>query len=274
MVLKYGNNPNKSLGLWYITSSMKFSDYISHHQVFTTAELMACCDSPTAAEEQLRLAVRSGYVERVRRGLLVSNYGRFEGAAVDPFAVVMAADGNAVVSYHSACEMHGVAHNVSFACQFRSNRVKTPFTFRGVDYTPCGSVGDTMSKLVRSGDASVRVATREQTIVDCLDRPGLAGGAEEAVRSVSAFAYIDSGALLGIVRKKSPATASRVGWLLSSKVDDWHVADETLDELRSMLGNGPYRLGKPGAEGSGWSRDWNLVLPEPNEEVATWVTKG
>lgn len=253
---------------------MKFSDYISHHQVFTTAELMACCDSPTAAEEQLRLAVRSGCVERVRRGLLVSNYGRFEGAAVDPFAVVMAADGDAVVSYHSACEMHGVAHNVSFACQFRSDRVKTPFTFRGVDYVPCGSVGDVASKLVRSGDASVRAATREQTIVDCLDRPGLAGGVEEAVRSVSALAYIDSEALLGIVRGKTPATASRVGWLLSEKADDWHVADELLGELKGMLGNGPYRLGKPSARGSGWSRDWRLVLPEANEEVSTWVTKG
>ena len=253
---------------------MKFSDYISHHHVFTTAELIANCDSPAAAEEQLRLAVRSGSVERVRRGLLVSNYGRFEGAAVDPFAIVVAADGDAVVSYHSACEMHGVAHNVSFACQFRSDHVKTPFTFRGVDYAPCGSVGDASSKLVRSGDVSVRVTTREQTIVDCLDRPGFAGGAEETVRSVSAFAYIDPEALLGIVRGKSPATASRVGWLLSSKVDDWHIADELLHELGGMLGNGPYRLGKPGAEGPGWSRDWKLVLPEPNEEVATWVTRG
>ena len=253
---------------------MKFSDYISKHQVFTTAELMEGCDSPAAAEEQLRLAVRSGSVERVRRGLLVSNYGRFEGVAVDPAAVVMAADGDAVVSYHSACEMHGVAHNVSFAFRFRSDRVKTPFAFRGIDYAPCGSVGDAASKLLRSGNASVRVATREQTIVDCLDRPSLAGGAEEAIRSVSAFAYIDPEALLGIVRMKSAATASRVGWLLSSKAGDWHVADELLDELKGMLGNGPYRLGKPGSAGAGWSRDWKLVLPEPNEEVATWVTKG
>ena len=253
---------------------MKFSGYISKHQVFATAELLAACDSPAAAEEQLRLAVRSGSVERVRRGLLVSNYGRFEGVAVDPFAVAMAADSDAVVSYHSACEVHGVAHNVSFACQFRSDRVRTPFAFRGVDYVPCGSVGDAASKPVRSGDASVRVATREQTIVDCLDRPGLAGGVEEAVRSVSAFAYIDPEALLGIVRGKSAATASRVGWLLSSKAEEWHVADELLDELKGMLGNGPYRLGRPGGEGAGWSRGWRLVLPEPSEEVATWVTEG
>ena len=253
---------------------MKFSDYISKHQVFTTAELMENCDSPAAAEEQLRLAIRSGSVERVRRGLLVSNYGRFEGAVVDPFAVVMAADGDAVVSYHSACEAHGVAHNVSFACQFRSDHVKTPFTFKGVDYVPCGAMKDAVSRMVRSDGADIRVATREQTIVDCLDRPGFAGGAEEAVRSVSAFAYIDSEALLGIVRGKSAATASRVGWLLSSKAEDWHVADELLDELKAMLGNGPYRLGRPGSAGAGWSRDWKLVLPEPGEEVATWVTKG
>ena len=235
---------------------------------------MASCDSPAAAEEQLRLAVCSGSVERVRRGLLVSNYGRFEGASVDPLAVVMAVDGNAIVSYHSACEAHGVAHNVSFACQFRSDHVKSPFTFRGVDYVPCGAVANVVSKVIRSDGADTRVATREQTIVDCLDRPGLAGGVEESVRSVSAFAYIDSAALLGIVRAKSAATASRVGWLLSMKAADWHVEDGLLEELGRMLGVGPYRFGKPGVSGPGWSKDWRLVLPEPNEEVATWVTRG
>ena len=252
---------------------MKFSDYISHNHVFTTAALLESCDSPAAAEEQLRLAVRSGSVERVRRGLLVSNYGRFEGAPVDPFAVVMAADGRAVVSYHSACEAHGVAHNVSFVCQFRSDLVRSPFAFRGLNYSPCGSVGEAAFKLVRSGGERIRVATREQTIVDCLDKPGLAGGVEEAIRSVSAFAYIDPEALLGAVRARGAATASRVGWLLSSKAEDWHIDDGLLNELRKTLGKGPYRLGRSGASHKGWSSGWRLVLPDASEEVESWVTR-
>ena len=232
------------------------------------------CDSAQSSEEQLRLAVKSGSVERVRRGLLVSNYGRFEGAPVDPFAVVAVADKGAIVSYHSACEAHGVAHNVGFVCQFRSDSIRKAFAFRGVEYKPCGGVGCTWAKTVRSGGSDVRVTTREQTIVDCLDKPRLAGGAEEAVRSVSAFAYIDTAALLGIVRTKGAQTASRVGWLLSEKREDWHVDDDALDELRGAIGSGPHRLGRPGSSRRGWSREWRLLLPDSNEEVSAWITRG
>ncbi|MBQ9043528.1 MAG: hypothetical protein IJ111_12040 [Eggerthellaceae bacterium] len=253
---------------------MKFSEYISKHQVFTTAGLLRECDSAESAEEQLRLAVKSGSVERVRRGLLVSNYRRFEGAPVDPFAVVMTADEGAVVSFHSACEAHGVAHNVGFVCQFRSDSVRKAFTFRGVEYKPCGAVGDAQVKTVRSGESHVRVTTREQTIVDCLDKPRLSGGIEEAVHSVSAFAYIDAAALMGIVRAKGAQTASRVGWLLSEKRKDWHISGDVLGELQGMIGPGPYRLGRPDSSRKGWSREWRLLLPDSNEEVSTWITRG
>ena len=251
---------------------MKFSEYISSHQVFTTASLMTEMDSPSAAEEQLRLAVRSGTVDRVRRGLLVSNYGRFEGATVDPAAVVAAADPQAILSYHSALEAHGVAHNVGFVCRFRSDRLTSAFAFRGIRYIPSGGLGDTETQTIRTRDGSRRVTTKEQTLVDCLDRPSLSGGVEEAVRSLTAFAYLDFKALLALLDGASASTVARVGWLLSEKADDWHVEREVLDWLEARLGHGPYRLGSSGAGEKGWSSAWKLVLPDSNEEVASWIT--
>lgn len=66
---------------------MKFSEYISRHQVFTTSALMGAMDSPSSATEQLRLAIKAGTVECVRRGLLVSNYGRCEDRPLDPLTI-------------------------------------------------------------------------------------------------------------------------------------------------------------------------------------------
>ncbi|MBP3884891.1 MAG: hypothetical protein J6D54_08160 [Olsenella sp.] len=252
---------------------MKFTRYIATHHAFTTSDLMAAMDSPASAEEQLRLAVRSGAVERVRRGLLVSNYGRYEDAPIDPAAVVMAADPEAVLSYHSALEAHGVAHNVGFVCLFRSDVVRSPFSFRGVGYEPCGSVADARSRMLRTDSSHRRVTTKEQTLVDCLDRPSLAGGAEEAVRGVTAFAYLDIDELLGSLNRSSASTVSRVGWLLEEKAEDWHVGEELLSRLESRLGKGPYRLGRPHTDRCGWSSRWRLLLPEGNEEVETWITR-
>lgn len=252
---------------------MKFTEYIARHQVFTTSELMAAMDSPAAAEQQLRLAVRSGAVERARRGLIVSNSGRYEGAPVDPYDVVAAADPGAVLSYHSALEAHGVAHNVGFACQFRSDVVRRPFELRGVRYVPCGPTGGVASRPVRGGSSRRVATTREQTVVDCLGSPARAGGAEEAVRSLTAFAYLDVDVLVDTVAALGPSMAARVGWILSEKQDDWHVVKDALDALRAMVGAGPYRLGGKPAGPGGFSAEWRLILPEANEEVGSWITR-
>lgn len=252
---------------------MKFSDYIGSHHVFTTPSLLGAVDSAAAAEEQLRRAVRSGGVERVRRGLLVSNRGRFEGVPVDQFEVVAALDVGAVVSYHSALEAHGVAHNAGFVCRFRSDAVRAGFDFRGVAYRPCGPVGNARAKTMRSSWGSYLATTREQTVIDCLGRPALAGGAEEAVRSLTAFVYIDVEELVGLAAGAGPSMAARVGWLLSQKKGEWHVDEGDLARLESALGPGPYRLGHA-ADGvpTGWSARWRLILPEESKEAESWTT--
>jgi predicted transcriptional regulator of viral defense system len=252
---------------------MKFSDYIDSHHVFTTSSLLEAMDSAGAAEEQLRRAVRSGTVERVRRGLLVSNHGRFEDAPVEQTEVVAVLDAGAVVSYHSALESHGVAHNAGFACRFRSDSVRSGFDFRGVAYRPCGPVGNARSKTMRSPAGTYLATTREQTVVDCLGKPALAGGVEEAVRSLTAFVYLDVEELVGLAVDAGPSMASRVGWLLSAKKAEWHVGEENLSLLEGRLGPGPYRLGPASAGSAGWVASWRLVLPEDEEEVMSWITR-
>lgn len=250
---------------------MRFTEYIDSHHVFTTAALMAAADSPGAAREQLRRAVRAGDVERARRGLLVSNHGRFEGAPVDSAEIVSALDPSAALSYHSALAAWGVEHQVGFACQFRSDTVKTGFSFRGMRYEPCGPLGNAETATIRVPWGRRRVTTRERTVLDCLDRPALAGGAEEAVRGASAFAWLDVDELVAMAVGEGSSACARTGWLLSEKADDWHVVRVQLAQLAGMLGKGPYRLGHPRGH-VGWSGGWRLLLPDEEEEVRTWVT--
>lgn len=232
---------------------MKFTRYIATHHAFTTADLMAAMGSPASAEEQFRLAVRAGTVERVRRGLLLSNYGRYEDAPIDPAEVVMAVDPNAVLSYHSALEAYGVAHNMGVVCLFLSDVIGSALFFRGVDYMPCGSVRNVKARRLRADFGQRNVTTRERTFVDCLNRPSLAGGAEEAMRGVTAFAYLDVDKLLELLEGFSASTFSKVGWALEEKANAWHVSQEQLARLEMRLGRGPYRLGHPQPGRCGWS---------------------
>ena len=250
---------------------MKFKDYIASHQAFTTEDIYAIT-SREAAHTQLQRAVKSGEVERVRRGIYVSKTGRFTGEAPDPFLVARTVDPEAVISYHSALVAHGVAHNVGFECSFRSAKVRSPFEYGGVRYVPYNLDDNPQAQTMRSKSyGTVGVTTREQTLVDCLTYPGRVGGVEEAVRSCSAFPYLDVDALLEILGSAPAAVVARAGWLLEAKQADWGVASEKLLSLEARLGSGPSKLDPRSRENEDWSPRWKLYLPETEEEILSWT---
>ncbi|WP_165218883.1 hypothetical protein [Schaalia sp. ZJ1691] len=125
---------------------------------------------------------------------------------------------------------------------------------------------------MRAPTGTYLATTKEQTIVDCLAKPALAGGIEEAVRGVTAFVYLDVGGLVGLALSAGPSVVARVGWLLCQKKGEWHVDDEDLTRLENALRSGPYRLGRANEGSTSWSARWKLVLPGNQEEVESWIT--
>lgn len=267
-------NPNNLLGFYTIICNMKFTEYISTHHVFKTSDLLASCDSSLSAEEQLRIAVKAGKVERIRQGLYASMAGRYEGTLPDSLEVIIGIDPKAAVCYHTALDVLGVAHDVSFQREFRTDKLKTSFEYRGIRYVPYPPETNMRTRKVRTDAAGrINVTTKEQTLCDCLTRPDRAGGIEESIRAVSSFAYIDCDVVLEIAKSLDKTGISRIGWLLSQKASDWRVPDLALKEMRSRLGKGPYRFGRAKAGSEGWSPEWRLIFPEPIEEVELWITR-
>lgn len=251
---------------------MRFHDYIETHQVFTVGDVYSVA-SRASAKTLLNRALASGKLERVRRGIYVSKTGKFAGESPDPFRVLAAVDPEAVVSYHSALTAHGVAHSVLFECTFRSSAVRTPFEYGGMRYVPYDDGDSPLVQVVRAkAYGSITATTREQTLLDCLTRPGRAGGIEEAIRSCSAFPYVDTEVLVALLGQASATVAARVGWLLEAKAGDWGVGGDVLARLGSLLGRGPAKLDPRSRENRGWSGRWRLYLPEGEGEVASWVS--
>lgn len=255
------------------TISMKFRDYIERNHAFTVDQLAVSCElAPVSVKTTLKRAIEAGQIERVRRGAYVSKIGRYSDAVIDSFELVSALDCKAVFSFHSALEVFGVAHNVSSICQFRSDSVRTPFTYSGVRYRPYPSIPGIQMQSVRSwAGLYILTTSKEQTIVDCLEHPDRAGGLEEVLMSVSLFSYVDAESLARMVSGKSASIAARVGWLLEQKQRDWNVSPETLSSLESMASGGPFRLDKDSRHSNGWSSRWQLCLPELEEEIIGWI---
>ena len=60
--------------------------------------------------------------------------------------------------------------------------------------------------------------------------------------------------------------------MLQARRDAWSVPDEALSALRASLGAGPsYFWSSTTPKDSHWVNDWKLYLPDPEEEMATWL---
>lgn len=252
---------------------MKASEYIFTHPVFTTEDIRSVCPSSATADTTLRRAVKSGKIERIRRGLYASKSGAFRGVSPDPMEVAMAADSDAVISYLSALAAHGLSHNVAFECMFRSGKIKSGFEYAGVRYVPfpADASVDVQRKRGSAGDF-ITVTTREQTLVDCLAFPNRAGGPEEVIRALSAMPYLDLEKLGMLLDGASASVRSRAGWLLEANRWKWHVDDAFLEGLVAGLTRGATRFGSKGDPTRTWSKRWSLAIPFDETELREWMT--
>jgi predicted transcriptional regulator of viral defense system len=252
--------------------------YLDERHVFSLDAFRSELGEGRTAYNLLVRAVKRGLVDRVMRGVYVSRTGRFSNAEPDPFLVAAAVAEDAVMVYHSALELHGLAHSPSRRVQFASSRSVARFVYRDFQFDrlehpktlPASEVVQT-TMLVSRPEGVVRVTTRERTLVDSVNRMDLSGGLEEVARSLAALPYVDAANVLAYLRElASPTAVARTGWFLEQRAQDWYVSAEALDEMRRMLGRGPYYLTR-GNEAGRWVPSWRLYLPSNAADVERWV---
>ncbi|MBE0417591.1 MAG: hypothetical protein IBX63_07490 [Coriobacteriia bacterium] len=259
---------------------MGVQSYLEENHVFSLEEFRSELGEGRTAYNLLVRAAKKGLADRVMRGVYVSRAGMFAQQEPDPYLVASAVSPDAVMVYHSALELHGLAHSPSRQVQFCTNRATPRFSYRDFGfrrYDPPKSLDSADSiqstVLVRRPGGVVRVTTRERTLVDCVNRVDRAGGLEEVLRSLSSLPYVDGSNVLAYLRAlDSPTAVARTGWLLEQRAGDWYVTDQALGEMRGMLGKGPYYLTRSNEAGT-WVPAWRLYLPRNSDNLKRGVNE-
>lgn len=255
---------------------MAIREYLSTHHVFTADEFRHAFAGSVTDRNLLTRAVLAGQVDRPKRGLYVSKTGPFSRTGVNPLDLAAKAAEDAVFGFLSALQLHGVLHNVAFRTQLYTAHKVAPFEYAGQAYQPIRQSNPaplTQGILTPSGHR-YPVTTREQTLVDCLSRLGVAGGAENVLRSVGGFRHLDIDALLQIAATHSSSLRARLGWVLEKQAEPWRVSEDSLTELTESLGAGPhYFSSAPKPRDADWVKRWRLYLSHPEKEMAEWLAQ-
>jgi predicted transcriptional regulator of viral defense system len=255
---------------------MKLDAFFASHPVFTIDEVRAYLERggavhPRALEGLLAYHVGEGHLGRVRRGLYATVPAGLEGEpAVDPFLVASRLAEDAIVAYHSALELAGVAYSMHSEVSYLTARRARAIEYGGQTFRPVAhprALAERGQEAfgVRTTDRQglhVRVTGLERTLVDVLDRPDLAGGWEEAWRSLEAVEYLDPTVVVDYCRLLENLTlAAKAGLFLELHRDALSVDDRTLAALEAMRPSGPHYAFEAKGHESRFASRWNLLVP-------------
>lgn len=253
----------------------KVAVFASANPVFTRQNWRSTLfpDQPiTSADALLAHHVSAGAFIRAAAGVYASVPAHLAAESFVPdrdlVASMIRPDG--VLAYHTALELHGLNYSEgSEAILTSSGRpgtyqtrvgvvrfVMEPAALRGLPPERLG-----VETIDRRG-LKVMVTTVERTIVDCLDRPGLAGGLEELSYALQNVQFVDAGKIIALVADRhNRSLAGIAGWWLERNRDRLMITDDHLEQLQRLAPNSLHPvLGAQGDEGV-VDRRWNVRLP-------------
>lgn len=256
---------------------MKLEAFFHCHPVFTLEEcsrFLTGQGTPNLASQRALLAYhrRTGRLLMIRRGLyaVVPPGGAADTLPVDAFLVASRLAPDAVLAYHAALELHGRAYSVFHTLTYLTASPAPAFDFRGVRFKavrhPAALVRRKSEfrgvvEADRQGLA-VRVTSLERTLVDVLARPELAGGPEEAWRSLESVEYFDFDQVLAHVRLLGcAAVAAKTGFFLEQHREALQVPDAVLRALENLRPRQTLYFDRRRASGVYIAR-WRLVVPK------------
>ncbi|MCK5878932.1 MAG: transcriptional regulator [Holophagae bacterium] len=265
---------------------MKHAMFFRNHPVFTGEEMadyLSSCGKTGSRTKETLLAYhrKTGHVLPIRRGLYAVVPPGIDPVShsVDPFLVASKLTRDAVLSCHTALELHGYAYSVQEHFVYSAFRPLVPFTFRnhifrGVRFPDslrrANQEGFGVVTMDRSG-MEIRVTSLERTMVDVLNRPKLSGGWEEIWRSLESVPFFDLDKVLEYVLLLGNATtAAKVGFFLDQHRTPLMVEEKHLKPLQSLRSLQPHYLDRSKQRPSRLVSEWNLMVPTEIFE-RTWT---
>lgn len=271
---------------------MKPLNFFLQHPIFSYRDFLMFLSAQgtkkrDAQNAALKYYLKIGRITHLRRELyaVTSPLAQHETSTIDLYLLASKMTDDAVLGYHTALELHGVAYSVFENFTYIASHPLRPFVFdthifRGVPIPK--SLRDKhkenfgVNTIKREG-VNVGITSLARTIVDVLDRPELAGGWEEVWRSLESVAVFDVEETVKYTLLLNNATlAAKLGFFLEQRPTTLAVEEKYLKQLQKKIPSKPHYLERSRRRSGKLISRWNLIVPaeilsksweEPHEDV-------
>ena len=230
-------------------------------KLFNLKDVAALTGTTRSAQELLRNYTQKGIVVQIRRNLYSVTDLATKATMTTKFEIGSHVSESSYVSYHSALEYHGIAHQQFFNLHVSSDSRFNDFDFENVHYIYCKS---NISEGVENPfmDSKVKVSNLERTIIDCLDRLDRAGGLEEFIHSLSMLTYLDENKLLEYLNAyKKVFLYKKAGFVLGFFKKDLKLSIDFIDFCHQK-GSAHVKYLTDLQESDTFYKEWNIYAPK------------
>jgi len=239
----------------------KYLEELYKLKVFHFKDAKGIFGSEDNTRTMLQNYKKEGLIIPIRRDLYTVSDLSSESYLVSKFEIGSNITSTSYLSYHSALEYHGIAHQVFYELYIMSQNKFNEFEFDGITYKHCKQVIKSGIE-IPANDLLVRVTDLERTVIDCIDRIDYAGGLEELINSFSLITYLDENKLKEYLESYNKAFLfQKAGFLLSYFKEETKLDDDFFSYCKKNTGKSTRYLTTK-EETSAYFLDWKLCAPE------------
>jgi predicted transcriptional regulator of viral defense system len=244
-------------------------------EVVSASDVIALLGSESTARKVIHNLLRKGWLSRLVGGrymFLPPEHGPENLGENNVLALASAIVEPAYVAWRAAASFHGFTTQKPMAISVATQRAMTPRTVEGaeirfVKIAPRKFFG------FQSYDVYGRTASISspvKTLVDCIDRPDLAGGPAELTRIVfGAGGEVDVGEVAEAAnRMQSTALLQRLGFL--ADLAGWSLPPKLHDQLRAAIPKSARAtFGRPDRKDGdiGYVAEWGLFVHARRDDL-------
>lgn len=232
-------------------------------EAFNLADAKKVIGSTGNAKAILNSYVNKGIIKRVRQNLYYAMNLENKKAPANRYLIASKINDSAYLTHHSAFEVHGLSHQLSFVVYVASNQRISDFEFEGLLY-----------KYVRAGikegviryhlNEGIKVTDFERTVVDSMDRLDYCGGPHELDEILKICPVLDEGKLLDYLKAYNKQVLfKKAGYFLERHQESLGISDDVLTTIEKQTGNTKKYLSEEALGGNGaLINRWGLIVPK------------
>ncbi|AZS29581.1 type IV toxin-antitoxin system AbiEi family antitoxin domain-containing protein [Butyricimonas faecalis] len=204
-------------------------------RIFTIEELSEVLNGKLKSVKGLIARYKQqGWIVSIRRNTYCMVDIASKQPVCDKYEIGSHLSHTACISYHTALEFHGLAHQPFNEVFVKSLSRFNSFSFEDVDYTYCRQTKEIIGVMTPKGNPYVRVTDIESTLLDCFDRIDRAGGIEELLHCMEAIVLLDEEKIINYLEKNDKTFLyQKTGYLLERIKEQANISDSLIELCRT-----------------------------------------